>query len=569
MHQRRASLQGSAGVPGRDWQCAHGLKKEEFERLCCMLFDGVTEAMMAALFKEVDRDMNGEIDFNEFITLIDSLGSHLSILQQAKPGADGDADGDGGGTLALYRPVSPETAAKLAAGRLENAASGASAHLNEMLAALTSSKEGALEAKEVELRDAMAQRGRRGRRRSAAGGKKEGGSPGMGRRSSIMTRTGEPTTPRGVRMARDLKEGWESAKEAVALAVEPLLPFDPLRALDERTRALVPKAHEAKLRDAATALMAKGFMIDEVATLVGALYRVNDAGLAKRARGRQTAKHYVTEAWEVLLRHGREFGTAATELTDANEAAEEEVRVAKRKARRASLTWAGAAAKAKAQSRVAGGATAQTGAARLLDLTKAAAIAKKKEKAMHDEHESLVHGEGQHYDEEAAAAAAMHAAHHLRELEAAPCRRMLTLLARPLVDAGQLKAIFVAFDANGDGLISEAELESVFKLLNPHRRLAKHTAETAAAKAAAPDKMLKVQAERLAKDAQKAIKEEITSGSLKAVNESWDGLMKRVTKLLPSAEAEAEAERRKRYDGMPHPLVLRSLGRHKPEFGFA
>ena len=73
-------------MPGRDWQCAHGLKKEEFERLCCMLFDGVTEAMMAALFKEVDRDMNGEIDFNEFITLIDSLGSHLSILQQAKPG---------------------------------------------------------------------------------------------------------------------------------------------------------------------------------------------------------------------------------------------------------------------------------------------------------------------------------------------------------------------------------------------------------------------------------------------------------------------------------------------------
>ena len=53
------------------------------------------------------------------------------------------------------------------------------------------------------------------------------------------------------------------------------------------------------------------------------------------------------------------------------------------------------------------------------------------------------------------------------------------------------------------------------------------------------------------------------------VNESWDGLMKRVTKLLPSAEVEAEAERRKRYDGMPHPLVLRSLGRHKPEFGFA
>ena len=51
----------------------------------------------------------------------------------------------------------------------------------------------------------------------------------------------------------------------------------------------MPKAHEAKLRDAATALM-KGFMIDEV-TLVGALYRVNDAGLAKRARGRQTAKH--------------------------------------------------------------------------------------------------------------------------------------------------------------------------------------------------------------------------------------------------------------------------------------
>ena len=381
-----------------------------------------------------------------------------------------------------------------------------------------------------------------------------------------MTRTGEPTTPRGVRMARDLKEGWESAKEAVALAVEPLLPFDPLRALDERTRALVPKAHEAKLRDAATALMAKGFMIDEVATLVGALYRVNDAGLAKRARGRQTAKHYVTEAWEVLLRHGREFGTAATELTDANEAAEEEVRVAKRKARRASLTWAGAAAKAKAQSRVAGGATAQTGAARLLDLTKAAAIAKKKEKAMHDEHESLVHGEGQAFDEEAAAAAAMHAAHHLRELEAAPCRRMLTLLARPLVDAGQLKAIFVAFDANGDGLISEAELESVFKLLNPHRRLAKHTAETAAAKAAAPDKMLKVQAARIANDAQKAIKE---APIMATVNESWDGLMKRVTKLLPSAEAEAEAERRKRYDGMPHPLVLRSLGRHKPEFGFA
>ena len=74
MHQRRASLQGSAGVPGRDWQCAHGLKKEEFERLCCMLFDGVTEAMMAALFKEVDRDMNGEIDFNEFKTYWEDIG---------------------------------------------------------------------------------------------------------------------------------------------------------------------------------------------------------------------------------------------------------------------------------------------------------------------------------------------------------------------------------------------------------------------------------------------------------------------------------------------------------------
>ena len=47
-------------MPGRDWQCAHGPKKEEFERLCRMLFDGVTEAMMAALFKEVDRDMNGD-----------------------------------------------------------------------------------------------------------------------------------------------------------------------------------------------------------------------------------------------------------------------------------------------------------------------------------------------------------------------------------------------------------------------------------------------------------------------------------------------------------------------------
>ena len=78
-----------------------------------------------------------------------------------------------------------------------------------------------------------------------------------------------------------------------------------------------------------------------------------------------------------------------------------------------------------------------------------------------------------------------------------------------------------------------------------------------------------MEAARIANDAQKAIKEEITSGSLKAVNDGWNGLMKRVTKLLPSAEAEAEAERRKRYDGMPHPLVLRSLGRHKPEFGFA
>ena len=99
--------------------------------------------------------------------------------------------------------------------------------------------------------------------------------------------------------------------------------------------------------------------------------------------------------------------------------------------------------------------------------------------------------------------------------------------------------IFVAFDANGDGHL-EAELESVFKLLNPHRP-AKHTAETAAAKAAALDKMLKVQA-AAGEDAQKAIKEEITSGSLKAVNDSWNGLMKRVTKLLLSAEAEAEAE---------------------------
>ena len=56
----------------------------------------------------------------------------------------------------------------------------------------------------------------------------------------------------------------------------------------------MPKAHEAKLRDAATALMAKGFMIDEVAT-VGAPHRVNDAGLAKRARP-PGVKHYVTEA---------------------------------------------------------------------------------------------------------------------------------------------------------------------------------------------------------------------------------------------------------------------------------
>ena len=370
------------------------------------LFDGVTEATWRRS-SEVDRDMNGEIDFNEFITLIDSLGSHLSILQQAKPGAD--ADGDGGGTLALYRPVSPETWRSWRRGgsRMRRAARrppGRDARGAHVVEGGRARGEGG------RAPDAWA-RGRRGRP-LGGGREEEGGSPGMGAAVVDHDPNGRADEPRGVRMARDSggvrREGGRRPRA-------PLLPFDPLRPR-RRMRALVPKAHEAKLRDAATALMAKGFMIDEVATLVAC---VNDAGLAKRARP-PDGEAYVTEAWEVLRRRGWDGGDRAT---DANEAAEEEVRAKRSAARVAHVGGRGGEGEGVA---VAGVRCADGGGA-LFDLTKAAAS-----QGEGDARRAriFVHGEGQHYDE-AAAAAAMHAPHHLRELEAALCRRMLTLLARP------------------------------------------------------------------------------------------------------------------------------------------
>ena len=59
-------------------------------------------------------------------------------------------------------------------------------------------------------------------------------------------------------------------------------------------------------------------------------------------------------------------------------------------------------------------------------------------------------------------------------LKVDPCRRMLSILAKPLVKPLQLEAIFSGFDTNKDGLISEQELELLLRLLNPHRRLEKH-----------------------------------------------------------------------------------------------
>mgnify|MGYP002632391050 CR=1 FL=1 len=56
-----------------------------------------------------------------------------------------------------------------------------------------------------------------------------------------------------------------------------------------------------------------------------------------------------------------------------------------------------------------------------------------------------------------------------------PCKRMISLLATPLVKPLQLDAIFSGFDTDKDGVVSEHELELLFRLLNPHRRLAKHS----------------------------------------------------------------------------------------------
>jgi Ca2+-binding EF-hand superfamily protein len=59
--------------------------------------------------------------------------------------------------------------------------------------------------------------------------------------------------------------------------------------------------------------------------------------------------------------------------------------------------------------------------------------------------------------------------HHQLELHA--CRRMMWLVAAPLISRDRLLALFSAFDTNRDGAISFDELERLLRMLNPHRRL--------------------------------------------------------------------------------------------------
>jgi hypothetical protein len=51
------------------------------------------------------------------------------------------------------------------------------------------------------------------------------------------------------------------------------------------------------------------------------------------------------------------------------------------------------------------------------------------------------------------------------------CERMLRLLSSPLMARSQFEALFSAFDSNSDNRVSPGEIEKVFAVLNPHKRL--------------------------------------------------------------------------------------------------
>jgi hypothetical protein len=224
--------------------------------------------------------------------------------------------------------------------------------------------------------------------------------------------------------------------------VEPLYELgegllDPLLSLTPETRKLIPKWQVDVLAESVGALRAHGFGTRDVNTLVHALYTARDGDEAGAEASRR--------AWRVLRAQAKRFDSEealaiAADKTLREEAAEKErARRERRRHGRRSADDDG-------------------------------------------EDEDEEEGEGEDGEEEALIERDALGRRLLLEetfrhdhqvLEAEPCKRMLWLLAAPLMKRGQLEAIFTAFDQNRDGQIQFDELEHMLRMLDPHRRLHK------------------------------------------------------------------------------------------------
>ena len=205
--------------------------------------------------------------------------------------------------------------------------------------------------------------------------------------------------------------------------VAPLLP------LSSETRKLIPEWQEERIAEAVLGLRRHGFPSREVDILINSLYTCCQGG----DEGEEAARR----AWRVLRANASRFQHEWEE--------EETLDSVKRRSGRKSVVKEVEKKKKKRSSRML--------------WRRREEEEERQEEDDPDGGRALPIEETFRYD------------HHALESEA--CKRMMKLLSRPLMRTQQLDAIFSAFDLNSDGVIAFDELEKLFRMLDPHKRLAR------------------------------------------------------------------------------------------------